>query len=408
MLVTAGLAVIPPALAQEKDKREYEILYSGQFKPAEGFFAARIEVSQDVPLLRLLDFAAAEAKYYHFAGDGEVRREGDRVLWTIPPEGGTLNYEVRVDHRRGSTLDARLTDRWSLVRLDDLFPPARARSRIRSEARATLAFDGPDGWLFETQYGAVDDPVAVDNPRRSFDRPTGWLAAGKLGIRREMIADRKVAIAAPIDQGLRRMDILAFLGWVLPDLTEVFPGFPDRLLVTGARDGMWRGALSGPSSLYLHTDRPLLSENGTSTLLHELVHVATRFNGGPRDDWLVEGLAEYYSLEILRRSGGITRERFDDSMDELEAWARSGKGKLRSPSTGPHTARAVIVLLNLQKELRDKKAGRLDAIVRELVEGGVLTGSRLLELTETALGGPSESLRPYLENEPSPGASKDG
>ena len=84
-------------------------------------------------------------------------------------------------------------------------------------------------------------------------------------------------------------------------------------------------------------------------------------DGGPRDDWVVEGMAEYYSLEILRRSGGITRERFDDSMDELEAWARRGNGTLKSPSTGPHTARAVMFFRDLQRELRDNKAGRLDA-----------------------------------------------
>ena len=43
-----------------------------------------------------------------------------------------------------------------------------------------------------------------------------------------------------------------------------------RLLIVSAGDPMWRGGLSGPSSMFLHSDRPLISENRTSTLLHEL------------------------------------------------------------------------------------------------------------------------------------------
>ena len=50
--------------------------------------------------------------------------------------------------------------------------------------------------------------------------------------------------------------------------------------------------MSGPGSLYVHADRPMISENGTSTMLHELVHVAMGVSGSAHDDWLVEGLAE--------------------------------------------------------------------------------------------------------------------
>ena len=396
LILFATALVLPAAWSQDAPNRVYQVNYSGTFKPSEGIFAARIEVRQETHLLRVLDFAAPESHYRDFSGDGEIRRDGDRLLWSVPETGGSLQYDVVVDHKRGETLDASLTSRWSIVRLDDLFPPASVRTRKRSQSHATLDFKGPKGWLYETPYGPIEGQEAIVNDGRRFDRPIGWLAAGKLGIRREIIADRKVAVAAPIDQGLRRVDILAFLGWVLPDLVEVFPEFPERLMVTGAREGMWRGALSGPKSLYVHSDRPLLSENGTSTLLHELVHIACGLNRGEREDWIIEGLAEYYSLEILRRSGGVTRQRFEASMDELEAWAKSGKGALRSPSTGADTARAVIVFRDVQTELREKKAGKLDSIVRELVAGEDLTGARLLALVETKLDGPSKTLRAYL------------
>ena len=53
--------------------------------------------------------------------------------------------------------------------------------------------------------------------------------------------------------------------------------------VVGAADPMWRGGLSASNSLFLHADRPLISENGTSTLVHELTHVITRVRGADGD-----------------------------------------------------------------------------------------------------------------------------
>ena len=57
--------------------------------------------------------------------------------------------------------------------------------------------------------------------------------------------------------------LLAFLRWNLPALVDIFPDFPERVLVVSAGDPMWRGGLSGPGSLYIHAERPLISGNGT-------------------------------------------------------------------------------------------------------------------------------------------------
>ena len=222
------------------------------------------------------------------------------------------------------------------------------------------------------------------------------MAAGELGIRRDQVADRQLVVAAPRDQGLHRLDTMAFLRWTLPRLVKVFPDFPERLLVVGARDDMWRGGLSGPGSLYLHSDRPLISENATSTLLHELVHLATA-NVEHRDDWLVEGLAEYYSLVILRRSGGISQERYEHAFDRLASWVRKDQGHLHNPSSGANTARAVLLLRDLEMELREYEAGSLDALVNVMVESDDLTGDHLLELAEAALGDKPSMLRKILE-----------
>jgi len=368
--------------------RDYALLYQAEFLPDQGHARAEIVVTQEGPGLTLLDLNAPPETYSAFDGDGSVTRQGDRVVWKVPREGGTLRYRVVVDHKRGGAWDARLTPDWAIVRLDDLFPPARSRARRGAHARTRLVLHGPPGWSFETRYGPVDgDGVSVETRGRRLDRPLGWLAAGDLGIRRTRVGDRRIAIAGPKDQDFRRMDALAFLRWTLPELVRIAPSFPDRLLVVGGSRDMWRGGLSGPGSLYVHPDRPLISGNATSTFLHELMHVATEEPPARGDDWIVEGIAEYYSLVVLLRSGAISGPRFERAFGMLRDWAERDSGRLADPSTGADTARAVLLFRDLDNELA-AAGSSLDAVAADLL-GGRVSRQRLRTLVERALGGRS-------------------
>ena len=387
-----------PAVAQAAESsRPYDVGYHARFLPDQGYVEGRLEVSQPLARLIQLDFNAPEPRYSHFTGDGEITRNGERLIWEVPREGGELRYRVLVDHQRSGAYDARLTRDWAIARLDDLLPPARVRSRVGSHSEARLYLEGPQDWSFETRYGAVDeDGVTVDTAGRRFDRPLGWLAAGDLGIRRTRIADRRIAIAGPKGQGFRRMDLLTFLRWTLPEFTRIAPSLPERLVIVAGSEDMWRGGLSGPGSLYLHPSRPLVSGNATSTLLHELMHVAMQEPPENGADWIVEGLAEYYSLVVLLRSGGISGRRFQRSLDGLEAWAREKDGRLADPSTGADSARAVLLFRDLDLELRH--AGEsLDAVAGELLSRRVSL-QRLGELVSARLDGASKVLEPVLED----------
>ncbi|HCP55752.1 MAG TPA: hypothetical protein DIU04_13580, partial [Pseudomonas sp.] len=114
-----------------------------------------------------------------------------------------------------------------------------------------------------------------------------------------------VTVAAPKDEGMHRMDVLTLLTFIWPEMQSVFPRDPAKLLIVGAGDPMWRGGLSASNSYFMHADRPLVSENGTSSLVHELVHVFSRINDADKSDWISEGLAEYYAIELMRRAGGM-------------------------------------------------------------------------------------------------------
>jgi predicted metalloprotease with PDZ domain len=155
-----------------------------------------------------------------------------------------------------------------------------------------------------------------------------------------------------------------------------------------ADDPMWRGGLAGPDSIYLHADRPLIDQDGTSPLIHELVHVITHARAAPGFDWIVEGLAEFYSLEILRRSGAVSEETHEESMRQMKRRGDSVRS-FSGDSTGAETARAVVLLEEIDERIREETEGAssLDQVLAALVaERTVLDRTTLLDLIQKTSG----------------------
>ena len=242
------------------------------------------------------------ARHTAFAGDGEVTETEGAVEWVPPGTGGRLTYTFRIDHLRNArSYDARGARTWAIFRGDDLVPPARTKFEDGTRTRARIQFVMPEGWSVASPHPRVrGDEYRVANAGRAFTRPIGWFALGELGVVREDVAGTHVAIAAPIRHGFHRLDVLALLRLALPEMNRIRGAPLDRLLVVGAGDPMWRGGLSGPGSIYLHSDRPLVTDDATSPLLHELVHTSMSARADDSFDWIVEGMAEYFSMDLLR------------------------------------------------------------------------------------------------------------
>ena len=374
---------------------------------------ATVTVQQDERLLREVSFRAQPARWRPLEADGALEK-GSRVVWSVPADGGSLTWEVTVDHQRSDQrFDARRTDDWALFRGEDFFPAMATRAAQGAESRATLLVRLPTDWSFITALApAGERRFTIDNPARRFDRPTGWMLAGRrLGVRVEEIAGTKVYVAAPSHQGVRRQDMLALMNWVLPVLRRVLTDFPKRLVLVSANDPFWRGGLSGPNSLYLHADRPLISENGTSTLVHELFHVGFRRPAAADDDWIIEGLAEYYSVWLLHRSGTTTQQRFDKTLASLTAWSQDADG-LRGPrSRGPVTARAAVLLHALNQEIIAETEGRhsLDHVVRRiLADPAPVSLETLSNAAAQVLGRPARTLNAVPDRPTSSGQTSAG
>lgn len=336
--------------------------------------------------------------YSDFQGDGQWRQDDDRHGHWQPPAGkARLSYRVRISHPRGNQrFDARMTPDWVLLRGDDLVPVVDVRLAERVELATRIAFALPEGWkTVETGWPRVGpNRFRVDDPEQVFDRPTGWILAGRLGSRRATLGNTEVTVSAPVGEGMRRMDVLTLLTFVWPQAQAVFPRDPEKLLIVGAGDPMWRGGLSASRSLFLHAGRPLVSENGTSTLLHELVHVFSRIRDTEGSDWVSEGIAEYYAIELMRRAGGMGEDRYYRIRADLRRWSKGVKTLRGEHGTGATTARAVLLLQDLDKEIRKRSNQRysLDDLTRGLMRLDKVGTQDVTRLSEDLLGGPSEVL----------------
>lgn len=382
--------------------REYQVDFAVTPDPATASVAVTLRLRQPRDLVRELTLPFVPGHVSNFRGDGEVLQDGSAVHWLPPAEGGTLSWLARVESERAPDgLDAWLGSDWGVFRAEDIIPRARTRTLRRSVSNTTMAFDLPAGWTAITEYPATGDPIRVRRPDRRFDQPTGWIVIGELGVRRERIAGIRVAVAAPQGEAVRRMDMLALLNWTLPELVALLPDPPTRLTIVSAGDPMWRGGLSAPASLYIHSDRPLISENATSALLHEVMHTTLSLRAAPGMDWIVEGLAEFYSLELLRRGRAITARRHETALAGLAEWAKDSQALCGGSSTGATTARAVTVFHALDKELQSVSGGEVsldDLLAATLSRNAAVDFEMLAEIAEDIAGKPSDAL--HIDNLP--------
>jgi hypothetical protein len=377
------------------DPLNYRLDYVIRPYPGTGSVAVTLQVSQAQFLLREMRMPL-NAGISDLDGDGDLRIVDNRAVWTPPTAGGELRWRVSVPHRRnGDGYDAWLDINWGLFRAEDIIPRAATRTLKGASSETWLRLVLPGDWTAVTQYYSADGAIRVDNPSRRFDQPSGWMVLGDLGVRRETISGIRVAVAGPVDNAIRRMDTLALLNWTLPELARLLPDLPPRLTIISAGDPMWRGGLSAPQSLFIHADRPLISENATSTLLHEVLHMALGLSASRGYDWIVEGLAEYYSLELLQRSGTISARRHAQARTDLATWAKTATSLCKAASTGATTALAVGIFADLDDEVRELTAGaaNLDDVTRQLTHiDGRIDLDQLTAIVNEITGANSDTL----------------
>lgn len=394
LTATLLLGMSSPLWAAKRVDLDYQVKFLPESDQAE----VSLTLEKGEAVQRLAFNLGSKGYYSDFSADGTWTQDGPESGTWLPGKGrSSLTYKVRISHPRANdTFDARMTPDWALLRGDDLVPSARLSKDDKVELVARLQFELPKGWNgIETGWPKIgENKFRIDNPSRQFDRPTGWILAGKIGSRRAQLGDTDVTVAAPVGEGMRRMDILTLLTFVWPEAQAVFPRDPAKLLIVGANDPMWRGGLSAPNSIFFHADRPLVSENGTSSLVHELVHVFSRIRDTDESDWISEGLAEYYAIELVRRAGGMSEDRYQSIRKKLVGWSKKVDSLRTDDSTGPVTARAVLLLQELDREIRKNTDNQrsLDDVTRGLMRLDKASTKDFIEISENVMGRGSEVL----------------
>ena len=352
--------------------------------------------------VRSLDFdLGVPGNYSDFKADGNWQLTADpqhsRGLWHPAPGKASLSYRVQLNHQlKNGSFDTRMTPKWALFRGEQLIPPASLDQQDGTELVSRLEFELPKGWKsVETAWPRIGkNRFRIDDVSRLFDRPTGWMLAGTLGSRRSTLGETEVTVTAPQGQGMHRLDVLTLLTFVWPQVQAVFPRNPPKLLIVGAGSPMWKGSMAGRNSIYLYSGLPLVSENGSSPLLREVVQVFSGINDEPGHDWIGEGLSEYYAIELLRRAGGMSDERYQALQHKLNAVGKGVTHLRGAQTTPPMVARAVMLLQALDREIRLQTHNKrsLDDVSQALMRMDKVNTQGFIQLSESVLGGSSEVL----------------
>jgi len=400
-LSLSGAAVGAPTAA----KKTFTLDYTIELLPKQDQARITIALGTGAERVKRLDLGFDAKRYSGFkASQGQfVAGAAGKAVWMPAGPGSKLSYLVRITRKRDSgDFDARMTADWALFRGDKAIPFIKARMKRGTESVAHLRFVLPPGWTnVDTGWMRLrDGRFAVDNAERRFDRPIGWIIAGKVGTRRDQLGLTEVSIGAPKGDPLDRMDALTMINLVWPEIEAAFGKTPKKILIVGAGDPMWRGGLSAPNSLFFHSQRPLISENATSTLFHELSHVVTRISAEDRSDWIAEGLAEFYSVELVWRAGGMSDDRRERVYASLRDWGRGVRSLRTERSSAEITARAVVLLHELDVEIRarTKDDKNIDDVTRILRVLRKVSTAEFIAAAEKVLGGKSRVLATPLLN----------
>lgn len=341
-----------------------------------------------------LDFRGRAIKKVRGSGSLAVTSEGAR--WQPGGPYGHLSYTVAIDHTRGGSgkFDSYSTRNWVLTRARQLFPKTTIRVAADAEAttksRARLIFRLPSGWQSAAPFTRLAaNTFELPEENKILARPRGWFALGEIEIAREEIADIMVEIAAVPGGALAAEKIFELLNPTLPVLKKLLHAAPASLLIARGPDPMWRGGISGSLSCFLHSDRPLRTPDQTSPYLHELFHVLQPNPAAADADWIMEGLAEYYSVELQRRAGLLDADQFARALRLFEQHGEWNVDLTTQRDSAATNNSAPLVMYALDQRIQHATAGRkrLDDVVSLLAQQGGSIDSERFRQTASRISG---------------------
>jgi len=412
VFLAAGFWVVAAANAHAAAKPTFSIDYIVTISDTQpGVARIRWELSgiEEVQWLRLR-FPADRIS--QLRGTGKLETTPDGVVWVPGGPYAHLTYRVKIDHARGQhgRYDSYAAADWVATRARDLFPRIaieyHEHAGLEPKSRARLVFRLPGGWHSAAALGSIgSDIYRLNESNKTLDRPRGWFALGKFDLQRQEIAGIMVQMACTGQPGLAPKDLFAFLEGTLPALKKLLLAEVETVLVVSAPDPMWHGGISGENSFFMHRKRPLRTPDKTSPYLHELFHVLQPYKPAADADWIEEGLAEFYSLELQRRAGLIDAAAFARALGYFERFGKWNVDLTQQQDNAATNNSAPLVMYALDQHIQRATAGkqRLDDVVMRLAkQGGVVDTARFHKAVSAVTGRPFSKFfeRHVLHGEP--------
>jgi len=331
-----------------------------------------------------------------FAGTGTLQPIPGGLQWTPGGPYAHLTYRAQIDHVRGQheRYDSYAGTNWIVTRARDLFPritincqPGKEES---AKSRARLIFRLPSGWHSAAALTPVaPDTYRLNDPAKMLDRPHGWFALGQFAFDHQEIAGTMVQVARAPGSGLQPAELFHFLDGTLPALKKLLNTGPETVLLVSAPDPMWHGGISGARSFFIHADRPLRTPDKTSPYLHELFHVLQPYKPAADADWIEEGLAEFYSLELQRRAGLIDAAAYTRALGYFERYGMWNVDLTQQQDNAATNNSAPLVMYALDQRIQHATAGkaRLDDVVTQLAVRGGTVDTERFRRTVNAIAG---------------------
>lgn len=397
VLVLASSPASKAVASTDSTAREtFSVTYTVEVDPAEPARARVRWTLVGIDEIERIRLRFDPERFTGFAGSGVLDQRPGEIHWFPNGPYAELRYVARIDHRRapGKGYDSYAGDGWILSRTTAFFPRSAASFRHEvepsPESRARLVLQLPRAWNAITVFPS-DGPnsYVVETPHQRFDHPRGWLLLGHLKRLDATIGATAVTIARAPGVTHKVDKTVQLLARTLPRLSRVFQRPLPRLVIVLGPDPMWRGGLSGEESFYMHGDRPLRSRDQTSPYLHELFHVAAPFRPAPDADWVTEGLAEYYSIELPRRDGSLSEAKYRRALVLFGEYGVWGRDFTRDPPPALRNNSAPLVMWALDRRIRaaTKNAHNLDDVVAALsLEGGAVSTGRFLGTVRRVAG----------------------
>jgi hypothetical protein len=241
------------------------------------------------------------------------------------------------------------------------------------KSRARLIFRLPKGWHSAAPLGPLGaNAYRLNEPGKLLDRPRGWFALGNFAIDHEEIAGTMVQVARAPGSNVPAQEIFHLLDSTLPALKKLLDATPETVLMVSAPDPMWHGGISGYHSFFIHGARPLRTPDKTSPYLHELFHVLQPYKPTADADWIEEGLAEFYSLELQRRAGLIDAAAYSRALGYFERYGLWNVDLTQQQDNAATNNSAPLVMYALDQRIQHATAGkaRLDDVVTRLATRG--------------------------------------